>query len=264
MNDVLKRVINLFEEVKSKRPIVYQLASQGILNDTSNALLSLGAEPISSHCYEELDDFVGKSGAIMLNTCNIDQFLIEAMKKVIRITSEKNKPVVLDSSGVGKSNFRRYTCTKLLEEDEVTVLRANPYEIMVLDGEGQAENITATECVPNAQELCIKYRVDCLIPGKVDYVVSENRGLAIRNGVEISRHLITATAMLSSICAAFLGVTKEKFDALAAACLTYRIAGEIAVENGCNGPGTFYANFFDALYNLRSDDFSKRANIKDF
>jgi len=264
MDDLMEKVVELFEKVKDKKPIVYQLASHVIMNDTSNALLALGAIPIASHCKEELDDVVTRSDSIMLNICNIDKFLIEAMKQVLRISFDKKKPVVLDSSGVDKSNFRRFTCFKLLEAGEVSVLRAKPYEIMVLDGEGQKLNVSASDSVPHAQELCIKYGVNCLIPGKIDYIVSDNMGVAINNGVEISRHVFTATAMLSSICAAFLGVSNNKFDALIAASLVYRIAGEIAVENGSTGPGTFFTYFLDALYNLNVDTIVKRANYKRF
>ncbi len=264
MDNILKNILDLFEKIKKENPSVYQLASHLILTDTTNALLSLGAKPFATHCKEELEEVVSKCDSLILNTCNIDSFLIDAMKQALRIADENQKSVVLDASGIGNSNFRRYTCFKLLEAGEISVLRANPYEIMVLDGEGQQENITASECVPHAQNLCLKYNVNCLIPGKIDYIVSGDRGIAIKNGVDISHHLFSATAMLSSICAAFLGVTDNRLEALATACAVYRIACEIAVTNGAVGPGTFHAYFFDALYNLKAKDIENRLQISEF
>jgi hydroxyethylthiazole kinase len=264
MNRVINNIIQLFNKVKNDNPAVYQLASHLILTDTTNALLSIGAKPVATHCKEELEEVVSKCNSLILNTCNIDGFLIDAMKQALRIADETKKPVVLDASGVGDSNFRRYTCFKLLEAGEISALRANPYEIMVLDGESQHENVTASDCVPHAQNLCIKYNINCLIPGKIDYIVSSQKGIAINNGVDISRHLFSATAMLSSICAAFLGVSDSKLDALASACSVYRIACEIAVIKGAVGPGTFHSYIFDALYNLNAKDIENRLQISEF
>jgi hydroxyethylthiazole kinase len=66
--------------------------------------------------------------------------------------------------------------------------------------------------------------------------------------------------MAASVIGSFAAVEADYAKAAASALACYGIAGEIAAQNA-KGPGTFKENFFDALYNLSSEEIKSKIKV---
>lgn len=264
MNNLVFQCAELLNQVRQQQPVVHQLVNDMIMTDTANALLALGASPTAAQCREELEEMVDGADSLILNISNVSQSLIDTMQQALPMAGALKTPAVLDASGVGSSNFRRYTGLKLLEAGGVSVLRATPYEVLVLTGDAGTAggpDVESRKVIPHARDLCVKYGLSCMIPGRLDQVVTRDHVVTIRNGVPMSLKLSTATSILSSLCAAFFGISQgAPLEKLVAACLAYRISGEIAAKTA-RGPGTFHGAFLDALHDLDARALTARAKI---
>ena len=61
---------NVWKDVKKIRsisPLVHNITNYVVMNNTANALLSLGASPVMAHAPEEVEDMVGISNALVIN-----------------------------------------------------------------------------------------------------------------------------------------------------------------------------------------------------
>ena len=67
----------------------------------------------------------------------------------------------------------------------------------------------------------------------------------------------TATAL----CAAFAAVNKNPLEAALNACVTMKVAGEMAAERA-DGPGTLQLHLYDALYNMSASDVARRIKVQ--
>lgn len=65
----------------------------------------------------------------------------------------------------------------------------------------------------------------------------------------------------SAIIGAFLCVTENKTEAVAAAMSLLNISGELAAEQS-NGPGSLQVNILDKLYSITQEEFSDRLKLQ--
>ena len=99
--------------------------------------------------------------------------------------------------------------------------------------------------------------------GPVDHVSDGNRTLAVTNGDPLLATITGSGCMSSTLTGCFVAVRPESLaEAAAFGLAAFGVAGEDAAR-GAEGPGTFHARLYDALYALTPEALDGRANIGD-
>ena len=177
-------------------------------------------------------------------------------------------PVVLDPVGVGATTFRTDTAKQILDEVDVAIVRGNPAEVAALAGlEAEirgVESIGVEAGAPTiARTAASRLGVVASVTGPVDHVSDGTRTLAVANGDPLLATITGSGCMSSAITGCFAAVRPEvPVDAAAYALAAFGVAAEDAAR-GAEGPGTFHARLYDALYALTPDALDERANIGD-
>ena len=256
--------------IREKNPLVLSITNYVVTNTTANALLALGASPIMSHAVEEMAELVAISGALVVNLGTVAPEYLAAMDPAWAAADEAGVPVVLDPVGAGASMLRTVTPLALLANHKAAIVRGNASEIMTLAGTscgggGATKGVDSTADSQDAAD-CAKdlaRRLDCVVvvSGEVDLVCSALGCARVYGGSALMPRVTglgcTATA-LSGACAA---VNPDTFEAAISACVTMKVAGELAAGKA-SGPGTLQLYFYDALYNLSEADLSQRMRLE--
>jgi hydroxyethylthiazole kinase len=85
------------------------------------------------------------------------------------------------------------------------------------------------------------------LTGPVDRVITSDRTIEIDGGHPLMASVTAMGCAHGAVMAACLCSDAEPFDAVAAACALFKLAGSEAVV-GSSGPGTFVPAFLDALH----------------
>lgn len=251
-------------EVRARRPLVHQITNFVVMNETANATLALGALPVMAHAPEEVVEMAVMASALVLNIGTLSASWIEAMVLAGRAASDHGIPVVLDPVGAGATTFRTITARRLLDEVDVTVVRANPGEMAALvDVRAQmrgVESMDALDASTLATEVAQRYGVVASVTGPVDHVASADRVVRIANG-DARLATITGTGCVASaLTGCFLAVAPNALEGAVAALVSLGVAGEDAAV-GAMGPGSFQVALFDALAGLDPDTLDERARL---
>jgi hydroxyethylthiazole kinase len=175
---------------------------------------------------------------------------------------------VLDPVGAGATTYRTVTAHRILDLVDVTVLRGNAGEIATLVG-AQAE-VRGVESIGAGMEPAELARaaarslgVIASVTGPIDHVSDGERVLAISNGHPLLATVTGTGCMSSAITGCFLAAKPgEPLEAAAEALAAFGVAAEDAAA-GAEGPGTFHARLYDALYALDPDTLDERVRIEE-
>src|ERR1700740_2735518 len=105
--------------IRERHTLAHQITSNGVMNETANATLAVGALPVMAHAPEEVEEMVGLAGALVLNIGTLSRHWIEAMLAAGWAANARGIPVVLDPVGAGATVFRTETARRLLGEVDV-------------------------------------------------------------------------------------------------------------------------------------------------
>lgn len=53
--------------VREKSPLVHNITNYVVMNNTANALLSIGASPVMAHAVEEVEDMIKIASVLVIN-----------------------------------------------------------------------------------------------------------------------------------------------------------------------------------------------------
>jgi hydroxyethylthiazole kinase len=232
------------------------------MNNTANALLSIGASPVMAHAIEEVQDMVGFASALVVNIGTLSEKWIDAMESAMKQAKYLKIPIVFDPVGAGATPFRNEACKRLLEIGKPDIIRGNGSEIMALADitvktKGVDSSADSKSAVDAAKSLSIKTNAVVVISGETDFIVLGNRLEKVSNGDFMMTKVTGMGCTASALCGAFAGVENDLFVAARNAMSIMGIAGEIAVERS-NGPASLQMNFIDALFNIGEDDIKSR------
>ena len=250
-------------ELRARKPLIHQITNYVVMNETANATLALGALPVMAHAPQEVEEMAGAAGALVLNIGTLSEHWIEAMLLAGRATEGL---IVLDPVGAGATRYRTETAKRLLDELEITVIRGNAAEIATVAGREAdirgVESLGATDAAEElAREAAGSLGVIAAVTGPIDYVSDGERVLSVANGHELLGMVSGTGCMSTAITGAFLAAkTDGPLEAAAEALAAFGVAGEDAAREA-NGPGTFHAALYDALYNLDPATLDERARI---
>lgn len=255
-----KRIAEIADAVREKRPLVHCITNYVTVNDCANALLAVGASPVMADDEREIADIVAIASALVINIGTLNERTIRSMESAGKEAAKRGIPVILDPVGAGASKLRTETALSLIAEIPFAVIRGNASEIRTLaTGTGTTRGVDASESdaatdrfdalKDEAARLAQKTGAVIAITGATDIVSDGAKAYAIRNGHPLMGRITGSGCMLSAITGAFATTrTGSPIDAVAAALATMGLAGEKAARaEAKRGTGRFRASLIDAL-----------------
>jgi hydroxyethylthiazole kinase len=254
--------------MREQKPLVHQITNYVVMNETANATLALGALPVMAHAGEEVEEMARIASSLVLNIGTLSPHWVEAMLLAGGTATARQIPVVLDPVGAGATDYRTATARHILDLVDVTVLRGNAGEIATLVG-AQAE-VRGVESIGAGLEPAELARtaarslgVIASVTGPVDHVSDGERVLAVSNGHALLATVTGTGCMSSAITGCFLAAKPgDPLEAAGEALAAFGVAAEDAAR-GAEGPGTFHARLYDALYSLDPDTLDGRVRIEE-
>jgi hydroxyethylthiazole kinase len=175
-------------------------------------------------------------------------------------------PIVLDPVGAGATQYRTETAHRMLDSIDVTVVRGNAGEIATLVGahaevRGVESIVAGLEPAELARTASRRLGVVTSVTGPVDHVSDGDRVLAVANGHELLTTVTGTGCMSSALTGCFLAAKPHApVEAAAEALAAFGVAAEDAARKA-DGPGTFHALLYDALYALDPETLDARTRI---
>ena len=248
------------QEIRSNKPLVYNITNSVVQDFTANALLALGASPIMSDFVDETEELVAVSNTLNINIGTPNSHSIEAMLKAIQTARALGKPVVLDPVAVGATKLRQKLIEDLLGAGRPTIVRGNLAEISALAGmQWEGKGVDAGSLLSGSGEIVrtAARRIGCGVvgTGEIDYASDGEQLYSLANGHPLMTRITGMGCVATSIVAAFLAVQPLPLVAAIHATAFIGIAGEWAAEQSRNmGAGTFRVKFLDSFDRLEPDD----------
>lgn len=253
--------LNVWNDVKTIRetsPLVHNITNFVVMNNTANALLSIGASPVMAHAIEEVADMASLASALVINIGTLSEHWIEAMKIAIQTAGLRKIPIIIDPVGAGATKFRTRTVKNLFAITNPTVIRGNASEIMALvDTNIQTKGVDSSQSSDNAllaaKSLAKEYSCIVVVSGVTDIITNAEETIFIENGDLMMTKVTGLGCTASALTAAFCAVNTNNLEACANAMAVMGICGEIAVKHS-NGPASLQMNFIDKLYTLKQEE----------
>ena len=121
--------MDIFEKIKTERPVVHSITNKVTMNDCANIILALKASAIMAMDASEVAEVTSVSKALCINIGTPDINSADAMVNAGKKANELGIPVLLDPVGAGISQLRKDILKKLMNEVKISVIRGNYSEI---------------------------------------------------------------------------------------------------------------------------------------
>jgi hydroxyethylthiazole kinase len=259
------RIAAVLAAVRSERPLVHNITNYVVMNSTANALLAIGASPAMVHAPEEVAEFVGISGALVVNIGTLSIPWIASMELAVEAAGARGVPWVLDPVGVGATRLRNETAADLAARKPAAI-RANASEVMALAGLASAgtRGVDSTQGSDAALEVARRLARDTgaivAVTGAVDHVTDGERVVSIANGHPMMSRVTGLGCTATALVGAALAAEPDRLVACAAGLAFLGVAGELAAERS-PGPGSLQLHLLDALYALDAAALQRRLRL---
>ena len=258
---------SILNEIRNNSPLVHNITNYVVMNNTANALLSVGASPVMAHSLDEVEDIISISSSLVINMGTLSELWVDSMIKAGKKANELKKPIVFDPVGIGASSYRTEIAKEIIEKTSPCVIRGNASEIMVL---AQLSSVTkgvdstakTVEALDGAIQLSKELNNTVVVSGETDYIVTRNKVSSVNNGREIMSKVTGMGCTATSVIGASVAVEDDVHEAAVFSMALMGVAGEIA-ESKSNGPGSFQISFLDTLSSVSSKMISDNARIND-
>lgn len=240
-------------DLRRTAPLVHNITNYVAMDVTANALLAVGASPAMVHAEAEVEEFVGISGALVVNIGTLSPAWVRAMELAVDRAVALGKPWVLDPVGAGATRYRTDVAGALARRHPA-VLRGNASEIMAVAGAAAATKGVdsihdSADALEVARSLAVELACTVAVTGAVDYVTDGARVLRVSNGHPMMTRVTALGCTASALTGAFLAVQPDPLLAAAQTLGVLGLAGERAARH-VHGPGSFRWRLLDALYQL--------------
>ncbi|AFM02675.1 hydroxyethylthiazole kinase [Bernardetia litoralis DSM 6794] len=251
--------INRFNYVLTKlrktSPLVHNITNYVVMNNTANALLSIGASPVMAHAIEEVEDIVAISSSLVINMGTLSKNWVDAMMLAITKAKELNKPFVFDPVGVGASTYRIETAKNIISRATPNVIRGNASEIMALaeitsTTKGVDSTVSSDAAIAAAQKLSKELNNTVVISGATDYIITQEQINEVSDGHPMMSKITGMGCTATAIIGACIAVESDYQLASTVAMKIMGNAGNTAAKIS-QGTGSFEMNFLDSLSNLK-------------
>lgn len=265
-------VFDLVQKIRASKPLIHNITNYVVMNQTANALLSIGASPVMAHAPEELIEVTSLSSALVVNIGTLDDNWIKSIKVACKEAKKRDIPVILDPVGSGFTKFRTNFSRELIASGDISIIRCNASEAASLiddraGGHGVDSKFTSDQFYSYInslrKQIVEKYNVVLCVSGEKDFIIGADKTYAVSNGHPIMTRVIGMGCTASSIVGAFAAAHKNNLAlSTLSAMIVMGICGEQAAYKS-RGTGSFEVNFFDELYNLNFETINSKINIAD-
>lgn len=256
----------LIKKVKEANPLVLHYTNYVTINDCANTTLAVGASPLMSSSYEEVEDIVSVCSSVIINIGTMNSELVDLYVLAGKAANKYNKPVVLDPVGVFATKARTELTNKLLNEVKFDVVKGNIAEIKFIGGfdvngkgvDSFDDEIDATEIIKK-----VANKLECVVAatGKVDIVTDGDVVYKIYNGTPKLKSITGTGCMTASLIGSYLPCSENKLKSTTIGVLTMSLSGELANKN--NPPiGNFKVNLMNEIYELSEEKLEKYAKLE--
>lgn len=254
------------KKIRQDAPVVHNITNYVAMNNSANALLSIGASPVMAHAEEEVEDMVNIAGALVINIGTLSPHWIRAMLRAVYQAKKMNIPIILDPVGAGATAYRTSTARELIQEVPPAIIRGNASEIMALleeDAKTKGVDSIASShaAVEAARRINKMYGSVVCVSGETDYIIDGGDVTKVMNGHPMMAKVTGMGCIATAMCGAFAAVNHKYAEAAGQAMAVTGIAGEIAAEN-VPGPGSLQVRFLDVLYRLSEEDINHCLRIE--
>ncbi|MFV0331794.1 MAG: hydroxyethylthiazole kinase [Dysgonomonas sp.] len=250
----LKRDLDL---VREKLPLIHNITNYVVMNNTANALLSVGASPVMAHSIDEVADMASIASALVINIGTLDAEWVKSMLLAGKTALAKGTPIVFDPVGAGATPYRTTVCKQIIEECKPTIIRGNASEIMALcnsniQTKGVDSTSTSDSALDSAKILAKQTKAIVVVSGETDYITDGTNIEMVYNGNPLMAKVTGMGCTATAIVAAFAAINSNTIQAATHGMAIMGIAGEIAARKS-SGNGSMQANFLDELFNLNRE-----------
>lgn len=260
----IQLLIRDLNAVRSQSPLVHNITNYVVMNNTANALLSVGASPVMAHSVEEVADMASIASVLVVNIGTLEPEWVKAMLIAGKTALAKGTPIVFDPVGAGATPYRTKVCKQIIEECKPSIIRGNASEIMALyDTNVKTKGVDSTSpsdaALDYAKALAKETGAVVVVSGQTDYITDGETVNTVQNGNPMMARVTGMGCTATAVVGAFAAINKNALEAATHGMSIMGLAGEIAARKS-SGNGSLQVNFLDELYNL--DEEIIKANIK--
>lgn len=256
----------LLKKVKEINPLVLHYTNNVTITDCANTTLAIGASPLMSFSYEEVDDIVRVASSVVINIGTMNSELLELYVLAGKTANKYNKPVILDPVGVFATKARTDLTNRLLNEVKFDVIRGNISEIQFIGGldvKGKGVDSFDDGSDPSFIVKEVAKKLECVVvaSGKIDVVSDGDKIYKISNGTPKLKFITGTGCMSTSLIGSFLPCTKYKIDAAVMGTLVMSLCGELANRENPS-IGSFKTKLFDEIFVLNEDTCNEYGKVE--
>ena len=252
----MSAIATLLPRLRAEHPLVHAVTNPVTQLFVADALNAVSARPIMATGIDEIAEISAGAAGLLINIGvpqSVEPYAAAVSARKGGQNASKGGGWVLDPVGVGASPLRdRIAASLLTSKPSPAIIRANAGEVLALAGQaGLTEGVdslaSAEEAAGVAKMLAEKHGSVVALTGATDFVVSGSRVVRLTGGDPMMARVTGMGCVASALCAAFLAVADDPFDAAVAALHLMSGAGDHATAT-TNGPGSFRTAFLDALH----------------
>lgn len=244
--------------VRTKSPLVHNITNYVVMNNSANALLSIGASPVMAHWKDEMEEMTAIASALVINIGTLDREWIDGMIVAGTAASGRGTPIVLDPVGAGATSQRTAAAWEIIEKCHPTIIRGNGSEIMALvdasiKSKGVDSSASSDDALSAAKKLASDTGAVVVISGETDYITDGIEVYTVEGGAPIMTAVTGMGCTATALVGAFAAVEPNPMVAATAAMAVMSLAGERAASMS-RGNGSMQMHFLDELYNLTPEN----------
>lgn len=259
-------MFELINEVKEKNPLVLHYTNEVTINDCANITLAIGASPLMSYSYEEVEEIVSIASAVVINIGTMNSSNLDLFIKAGKACNKYNKPVILDPVGVFATKARSEFTNRLLNEVKFDVVKGNAAEIKYIGGfDVNGKGVDSFDDEENLDNIIkvVAKKLDCVVvaTGKVDTVSDGDKVAKIDNGTVKLKSITGTGCMSASLIGSFMGACDDIFKAATMGILSMSLSGELANKEELP-IGSYKVKLMDTVYTLNSKVYEQYAKVE--
>ncbi|RQH00753.1 hydroxyethylthiazole kinase [Natrarchaeobius oligotrophus] len=244
--------------IAETEPLVQSLTNEVTINDVANLILHWDGLPVMADTPGDAGEMAELASAVHVNTGQLPEAKVEAMREAGRAANERGIPVVLDPVGVGSTPSREAVAERLLSEIEFAIIKGNYGEISALAGvEADVKGVESVgdydEIERTARSLADSTGATVVASGVRDVVADSDSAYRLTVGHELLGSVVGTGCMLGATLAVFAGALEDEHAAALQGTVAFGLAGERAADLPHEGPASYRTNFHDAVAGFAGD-----------
>lgn len=256
----------LLSNVKTINPLVLHYTNEVTINDCANITLALGASPLMSYSYEEVEEIIPIANSVVINIGTMNSSHIDLFIKAGKTANKYNKPVILDPVGVFATKSRSKLVEELLNEVKFDVIKGNVSEIKYMGGfDVKGKGVDSFDEEDNIDNIIkkISKKLECIVvaTGRVDVITDGEKIIKISNGTPKLKSITGTGCMSASLIGSYLGSCDDKLNSAAMGILTMAVCGELCDTDDI-GIGSFKVKLMDNIYKLNEDKLKALSKVE--